>query len=210
MELLGKRCHKLALLSPGASQAHPAAPVLPYSSPCPPCHSAILAVRVSATGVPAVPHPWPAVTVPADGCFRKEGDANQALDVSHITLAREGSSCRAPVQSQQQLGKVGEGREPGPNQQYGQHWEKNGHILRSSKEAKPAPQSLQLMLSSAAPGMCQMATWLLVTAQLGLLPHLPGSHSSEFLQIGLLWERKEMVREETPGHRTVQSMGGGA
>lgn len=29
--------------------------LLPYSSPCPPCHSAILAVRVSATGVPAVP-----------------------------------------------------------------------------------------------------------------------------------------------------------
>lgn len=93
MELLGKRCHKLALPSPGASQAHPAAPVLLYSSPCPPCHSAILAVRVSATGVPAVPRPWPAVTVPADGCFQKEGDANQALDVSHITLAREGSTC---------------------------------------------------------------------------------------------------------------------
>lgn len=134
----------------------------------------LLYVSVSLVSLPC-PRPWPAVTEPVSrliGCFQKEGDANRAVDVSHVTLARERSTCRVPVQSQQQPGQAGEGSEPGPNRQYGQHCEKNCHILRSPKKAKSAPQSLQLMPSSAAaPGMCPLATWLLVTAELGLLPH---------------------------------------
>lgn len=117
MEVLGKQCHRLALLTPVPARCTLQHLVLPYSSPCHPCHSAIFAVRV--TAVPAMP---PTL----DGChcaccFLKEGDANQAMDVSHLTLAREGSTCRVPVQSQQHSGKLGGGSEPGPNQQYGQH-----------------------------------------------------------------------------------------
>lgn len=63
--------------------------------------SSLLYVSVSLVSLPC-PRPWPAVTVPVSqliGCFQKEGDANQAVDVSHVTLAREGSTCRVPVQS---------------------------------------------------------------------------------------------------------------
>lgn len=128
-------------------------------------------------------------------CFLKEGDANQAVDVSHITLAREGSTCRVPVQSQQHPGKLGGGSEPGPNQQYGQHWEKNYHVLRSPRKAKSAPQSLQLMPNSTAPGMCQLAMWLWVTAELGLLPHLSGS---QIQGVSANWS---FVGEERDGKR---------
>lgn len=210
MELLGKRCHRLALLIPGANQAHPAAPAsavqrsLPSLSQCHPC------CTCQCHCCPCrAPYPGRLSLCLLIGCFLREGDANRALDVPHVTLVREGSTCRVPVQSQQHPGKLGGGSKPGPSQQYGQHCEKHCHILRSPKEAKSASQSLQLMPSSAAPGMCQLDTWLLVTAELVFSLNLLDPNSREFLQIGLLWERKEMIREETPRHLTVQSMGGG-
>lgn len=176
MELLGKRCHRLALLIPGANQAHPAAPAsavqrsLPSLSQCHPCCTCqchCCPCRAPSPG-------WLSLCL-LISCFLREGDANRALDVPHVTLAREGSTCRVPVQSQQHPGKLGGGSEPGPSLQYGQHCEKHCHILRSPKEAKSASQSLQLMPSSAAPGMCQLETWLLVTAELVLLPQPSGS-----------------------------------
>lgn len=92
-------------------------------------------------------------------------------------------------------GKLGGGSEPGPNQQHGQHWEKNCHVLRSPKKAELAPQSLQLMPSSAAPGMHQLAKWLLVTAELGLLPHPSGS---QLQGVSANWS---LVGEESDGKR---------
>lgn len=51
------------------------------------------------------------------------------------------------------------------------------------------------MPSSAAPGMCQLATWLLVTAQLGLLPHPSGS---QLQGVSANWS---FVGEERDGKR---------
>lgn len=65
VEPLGKQCHRLALLTPGASQAHPVAPgsavqlSLPSLSQCHPC------CTVSLLSLPC-PCPWTAVPVPAD------------------------------------------------------------------------------------------------------------------------------------------------
>lgn len=63
LELLGKWCQGSlcsALVAARSTLWHLA---VPYSSPCRPCHSAILAVRVAA--VPAVPPSLLAATVPA-------------------------------------------------------------------------------------------------------------------------------------------------
>lgn len=108
------------------------------------------------------------------GCFQREGDANQAVDVSHITLAREGSTCRYLCALSSSRGKWEKGASLGQAGNMG-NTEKNCHVLRSPKKAKSASQSLQLMPSSAESGMCQLATWLLVTAEPGLLPHPSGS-----------------------------------
>lgn len=103
-EPLGKRCHRLALLTPGASQAHPAAPgsavqrSLPSLSQCHPC------CTVSLLSLPC-PGPWAAVPVPTDWLLSED----KVMPIRQWTcltcpLAREGSTCRVPVQCQQCVG----------------------------------------------------------------------------------------------------------
>lgn len=105
---------RLALLTPGASQASASAvqrslPSLSQCHPCCTCQCHWCPCRAP------VPVPGRLSLCLLIGCFQKEGDSSWAVDVSHVTLAREGSTCRVPVQSQQHPGKVGEGSEPGPN-----------------------------------------------------------------------------------------------